>query len=99
MTFDQWLNETENNRSRLEKAYQELVLDRYNDNNSFWKTILVWLKTSYSIGYTAGKNEILSLANSLKNEIKTQRKEIAGLRESQRLLLDKDKVPEIGWRE
>lgn len=93
--FDNWLNQTEENRSRLEKAYQELVLQRYNDNNSFWQTVLMWLNAAY----LAGKNEPLNLVNSLKNEIKIQRKEIAGLREAQRTLLDKDQVPELGWKE
>lgn len=58
MTFDEWLNETENTKSTLEKAQQELVYSRYTDNHSFWKTVLKWLKTSYFIGYVAGKTEI-----------------------------------------
>jgi hypothetical protein len=37
---------------------------------------------------------------SLKNEIRTQRKEIAALREERRLILDKDKGPNvIMWKE
>lgn len=81
--------------SRLERAYEELVLHRYNDNHSFWQTVLSWLKAAYLIGLEANNNTI----QSLKNEIKTQRKEIAGLREEQRLFLNQDKTPEIGWKE
>lgn len=42
------------------------------------------------------------LIESLKNEIKTQRKEIAGLREERRMLLNSDSVPMIDhdlWKE
>jgi hypothetical protein len=42
------------------------------------------------------------LIESLKNEIKIQRKEIAGLREERRMLFNSDSVPMIGhdlWKE
>ena len=42
------------------------------------------------------------LIESLKNEIKTQNKEIAGLREERRMLLNSDSVPMIDhdlWKE
>lgn len=54
MQFDDWLNELEGYSSRLERAYDELVLERYNDNHSFWKTVLSWLKSSYQMGYEQG---------------------------------------------
>ena len=46
-------------------------------------------------------SDVIALATieSLKTEIKTQRKEIAVLREERRSLLDRDKVPEMGWKE
>lgn len=56
MTFDDWLNETEGYSSRLERAYEELVSHRYVDNHTFWKTVLLWLNTAYSIGNNAGQN-------------------------------------------
>jgi len=93
--FQDWLNQTNQNQSFLEKAQQELVYQRYTDNHSFWKIILSWLESAY----IAGKKENLSIIESLKIEIRTQRKEISILREERRTLLDRDKVPEIGWKE
>lgn len=93
--FKDWINQTDNKQSILEKAQQELVYNRYTDNHSFWNTVLNWL----DLAYVAGKKENLSSIESLKNEVKTQRKEIALLREERRALLDRDKVPEIGWKE
>lgn len=95
MSFENWLNKVENKKLFLEKAQQELLYNRYTDNHSFWKTILEWLQSAYNMGLQENNNMI----QSLKNEIKTQRKEIAALREERRLLLDRDRVPEIGWKE
>lgn len=57
MTFEDWLNETENNHSHIEKAQEELVYKRYIDNHSFWKVVIGWLRSAYLVGYKAGKNE------------------------------------------
>lgn len=95
MQFDDWLNQTEGYSSRLERAREELVQHRYTDNHSFWQTILSWLKAAYNIGI----EENNSIIQSLKNEIKTQRKEIAALREERRLYFNKDQIPEMGWKE
>lgn len=99
MLFDNWFNKMEGCNSRLERAYDELVLDRYNDNYTFWKTVLCWLKSVYNEGYEEAKKENLSIIQSLKIEIKTQRKEIGLLREERRLLVDKNKVQEIGCKQ
>lgn len=99
MKFEEWLNQIEGYNSRLEKAQQELVQHRYIDNHSFWQTVLSWLKTIYNIGYEHSKAELTATIDSLKNEIRTQRKEIAALREERRLFLNQDKVPGIGWQE
>lgn len=93
--FKDWINSVDKNQSVLEKAQQELVYNRYTDDHTFWQTVLNWLE----LGYSAGKKENLAIIDSLKNEIKTQRKEIAALREERRSLLDRDKVPEMGWKE
>jgi hypothetical protein len=95
MSFEHWINTVENQKSILEQAQEELVYHRYIDNHSFWQKVLSWLKASYNIGSKDSNN----IVQSLKNEIKTQRKEIAALREERRLLLDQDKIPEIGWQE
>ena len=80
MRFDDWINEMEGYSSRLERAYEELVHHRYNDNHSFWKTVLSWLKSAYLVGL----EESDAMIQSLKNEIKTQRKELAVLREERK---------------
>lgn len=91
--FDNWLNKVEKNKSVLEKAQDELVYNRYIDNHTFWQKILSWLKLAYNMGLEENNSTI----QSLKNEIKTQRKEIAALREERRLIINQDKMPEIGW--
>lgn len=40
-----------------------------------------------------------NIVESLKKEIRIQRKEIAALQESQRVLLDKDNPHEMRWKE
>lgn len=67
MTFDEWLNKTLDNKSTLEKVEQELVHNRYNDNHSFWKTVLKWLKAAYFIGYVSGKEEVLNTKKLVNN--------------------------------
>lgn len=93
--FKNWINSVDKNQSVLEKAQQELVYNRYTDDHSLWNTVLNWLESAY----VAGQKENLSTMESLKTEIKTQRKEIAALREERRVLLDRDRIPEIGWKE
>lgn len=58
MSFENWLNKVEDNKTTLEKAQEELVYNRYIDNHTFWQKILNWLKLAYSTGYSAGKKEV-----------------------------------------
>ena len=44
------------------------------------------------------KDEIIYNLQSLKDEIRLQRKEIAGLREERRMILDNDLPPESKWK-
>ena len=50
MNINDWLHETQENNSRFEKIYKELVLNRYTDNHSFWKSVLFWLESAYYAG-------------------------------------------------
>ena len=104
MTFDNWLEEVEGYRLgdpcslRMERAYDELVVNP-KDPVDNWQNIKSWLKSAYEVGYSASQAESQALTNSLKEEIRIQRKEIAGLREERRLILDADKLPELGFKE
>jgi hypothetical protein len=57
------------------------------------KSIKNWLKDAFDAGYQSGEFNKMYLVQSLKSEIRTLNKEIAGLREERRLILDKDKPP------
>ena len=92
MTFEEWLNENEGFSLRMERMYDDLVKDPVDPVDN-WKTIKGWLKTAYDVGYEAGELNKQFLIASLRNEIRTQNKEIAGLREERRSILDKDKPP------
>lgn len=56
MNFENWLNKTENGKTILEQAQEELVYSRYVDDNSFWQTILAWLRLAHSTGYNSSQN-------------------------------------------
>lgn len=56
MNINDWLHETQENNSRFEKIYKELVLNRYTDNHSFWKSILFWLESAYDAGHKDNNN-------------------------------------------
>lgn len=90
--FEEWLNESEGFSLRMERAYDDLVVNPKDEVNN-WQNIKQWLKGSFDAGYEAGEFNKLYLVQSLKNEIRTLNKEIAGLREERRFLLDKDKPP------
>ena len=54
----------------------------------------------YINSLTKDNENLKNVVESLKNEIRTQRKEISLLREERRLILDKDKGPNvIMWKE
>jgi hypothetical protein len=91
-TFEDWLNELEGYSLRGERAYDDLVLHPKDEIDN-WKTIKQWLKGAFDAGYEAGESNKLPLIQSLKKEILTLNKEMAGLREERRLILDKDKPP------
>jgi len=98
MTFDDWLKESEGYSLRMERAYEELVVNP-KDSVDNWQNIKSWLKAAYDSGYSASQVSFISLVASLKEEVRTQRKEIAGLREERRRILDADNPPEIGFKE
>ena len=56
MNINDWLHETQENNSRFEKIYKELVLNRHTDNHSFWKSVLFWLESSYDAGHKDANN-------------------------------------------
>jgi hypothetical protein len=93
MTFKEWLNENEGFSIRIERAYDDLT-SVPKDVVDHWRNVVEpWLKASYDVGYEEAKKQQENLVQSLKNEIRTQRKEIAGLREERRSIFDKDKPP------
>jgi hypothetical protein len=95
-TFEEWLNELEGYSLRGERAYNNLVIYPKEDHftaQQQWNNIKQWLKGAFDAGYEAGELNKLYLIQSLKSEIRTLNKEIAGLREERRLILDKDKPP------
>jgi hypothetical protein len=91
-SFEEWLNELEGYSLRCERAYDDLVVNPPDEVDN-WKTIKQWLKGSFDAGYEAGELNKLYLIQSLKAEIRLLNKEIAGLREERRIILDKDKPP------
>ena len=91
-TFEEWLNELEGFSLRMERAYDDLVVNPKDEVDN-WQNIKQWLKGSFDAGYDAGEFNKLYLIQSLKAEIRTLNKEIAGLREERRSLIDKDFPP------
>jgi len=91
-TFEEWLNESEGFSLRMERVYDDLVV-KPKDEVDNWQNIKAWLKASFDAGYEAGEFNKLYLIQSLKAEIRTLNKEIAGLREERRSLIDKDLPP------
>jgi hypothetical protein len=97
--FEDWLIEIEAFHLRLERVYEDTVNQPKGSEEAKkqWETVKGWLKAAYQAGCETSKIEAQSLINSLKEEIKIQRKEIAGLREERRCILDADKPPEMGF--
>jgi hypothetical protein len=91
-TFEEWLNESEGFSLRMERAYDDLVVNPKDEVDN-WQNIKQWLKGAFDAGYEAGEFNKLYLIQSLKVEIRTLNKEIAGLREERRSLVDKDFPP------
>jgi len=94
--FEQWLNESEGFSLRGERAYGDLIIYPKEDhftNQQQWNNIKQWLKGAFDAGYEAGEFNKLYLIQSLRSEIRTLNKEIAGLREERRIILDKDYPP------
>jgi len=90
--FEEWLNESEGFSLRMERAYDDLVVNTKDEVDN-WQNIKAWLKGAFDAGYEAGELNKLYLIQSLKVEIRTLNKEIAGLREERRSLVDKDFPP------
>jgi len=91
-TFEEWLNEIEVFSLRMERVYDNLVVNP-KDGVDNWKHIKEWLNAAFDAGYKAGELNKQTLIQDLKNEVRTQRLEIAGLREERRRLFDKDLPP------
>jgi len=95
-TFEEWLNELEGFSLRGERAYSDLIIYPKEDhftNQQQWNNIKQWLKGAFDAGYEAGELNKLYLIKSLKAEIRTLNKEIAGLREERRSIINKDFPP------
>ena len=91
-SFEEWLNELEGFSLRMERIYDDLVV-KPKDTVDNWEQIKIWLKAAFDAGYEAGEINKQFLIQDLKNEIRIQRLEIAGLREERRGLIDKDFPP------
>lgn len=91
-TFEDWLNELEGYSLRCERAYDDLVLHPTDEVDN-WKNIKKWLKGAFDAGYEAGELNKLYFIQSLKAEVRTLNKELAGLKAERRMLLDKDNPP------
>lgn len=92
-TFDEWLGELEGFSLRMERVYDDLVDKKSTDEENSWQTIKSWLKAAFDSGYEAGEFNQENLIQDLKREVGSLRKEIAGLREERRDLLDNDYPP------
>jgi len=92
-TFNDWLNDIESFALRMERAYDDLTSVPKDLADHWTNTVVPWLKASFDAGYEAGELNKEFLIQSLKNEIRTQRLEIAGLREERQNLIDKDLPP------
>lgn len=95
MTYENWLNENTGFSTRYEKVFSDIntFVKEKSDHDDQWFITSLWLETAYRVGWNNSAEYHKNLIASLKNEIKTQRKEIAGLREERRMLLDKDYPP------
>jgi hypothetical protein len=91
-SFEEWLNELEGVSLRCERAYDDLVVNP-KDTVDNWINIKEWLRGAFDAGYEAGESNKLALIQSLKKEILALNKEMAGLREERRYILDNDKPP------
>lgn len=91
-TFEEWMNEIEGFSLRMERVYDDLVKNP-KDTIDNWTEIKKWLKAAFDGGYEAGEINKQFLIQDLKNEIRTQRLEIAALREERLSILDKDLPP------
>lgn len=91
-SFEDWINESEGFSLRTERAYDNLVVNPKDEVDN-WKEIKLWLKSAFDAGYEAGEFNKQFLIQDLKREIRTQRQEIASLREERKSLLDKDHPP------
>jgi hypothetical protein len=92
-TFNDWLNGIESFALRSERAYDDLTSVPKDTVDHWSKIVVPWLKSAFDAGYEAGEINQQFLIQSLKNEIRTQRLEIAGLREERINLIDKDYPP------
>ena len=92
-TFNDWLNGLEDFALRSERAYDDLT-SVPKDTVNHWNVIVIpWLRSAFNAGYEAGELNKDFLIQDLKKEIRTQRQEIALLREERRMILDKDLPP------
>ena len=92
-TFNDWLNGIESFSLRSERAYDDLTSVPKDVVDHWSKIVVPWLKGAFDAGYDAGEINQQFLIQSLKNEIRTQRLEIADLREERQNLIDKDYPP------
>lgn len=92
-TFNDWLNGLEGFSLRSERAYDDLT-SVPKDTVNHWNIIVIpWLRGAFNAGYEAGELNKEFLIQDLKKEIRTQRQEIALLREERRIILEKDLPP------
>jgi hypothetical protein len=69
-TFEEWLNESEGFSLRMERAYDDLVVNPKDEVDN-WQNIKAWLKGSFDAGYEAGEFNKEYLIKDLKNHIHT----------------------------
>jgi len=55
-TFDEWLNETEGFSLRMERIYDDLVVNP-KDSVDNWQQIKVWLQAAYDKGIDNGYSD------------------------------------------
>ena len=80
-TFEDWLNESEGFSLRMERAYDDLVVNP-KDTIDNWKEIKSWLKGAFDAGYEAGELNKEFLIQDLKKQVCSQQQEISRLRVS-----------------
>lgn len=72
MNFQEWMNEKEGYKNRLERIYREVIVDPPSDAVDHWEVVEKWLKTAYICGKIDGSKYNMDVIAELQNRLKGQ---------------------------